>query len=65
MVDINPPIPPVDGMNIDEDPPSADIKIVVLDGIVMGPTGSFCAWIFASSERLRRAICTVLSYPHV
>ena len=39
-VDINPPIPPVDGMNIDEDPPSADIKMVVLDGIVMGPTVS-------------------------
>ena len=39
-VDINPPIPLVDGMNIDEGPPSADIKMVVLDGIVMGPTVS-------------------------
>ena len=38
--DINPPIPPVDGMVIDEDPPSEDIKMVVLDGIVMGPTVS-------------------------
>jgi hypothetical protein len=39
-VDIDPPIPPVDGMDVDEDPPSADIKMVVLDGIVMGPTVS-------------------------
>ena len=40
-VNINPPIPPVDGMDIDEGPPSADVKMVVLDGIVMGPTVSF------------------------
>src|SRR5882762_9309754 len=39
-VNINPPIPPVDGMDIDEGPPSADVKMVVLDGIVMGPTVS-------------------------
>jgi hypothetical protein len=37
---INPPIPPVGDMDVDEDPPSADIKMVVLDGIVMGPTVS-------------------------
>jgi hypothetical protein len=39
-VDINPPISPVDCMDIDEGPPSADVKMVVLDGIVMGPTVS-------------------------
>ena len=39
-VDINPPIPLEEGMNIDEAIPSADIKMVVLDGIVMGPTVS-------------------------
>ena len=39
-VDINPPNHPVEGMDIDEGPPSADIKMVVLDGIVMGPTVS-------------------------
>jgi hypothetical protein len=39
-VDINAPNPPVDGMDIDEGPPSADTKMVVLDGIVMGPTVS-------------------------
>ena len=39
-VDINPSIPLEDGMNIDEAIPSADIKMVVLDGIVMGPTVS-------------------------
>jgi hypothetical protein len=39
-VDDNPPIPPIDGMDVDEDPPSADVKMVVLDGIVMGPTVS-------------------------
>ena len=39
-VDINPTVPPVNEMDIDEDPPSADIKMVVLDGIVMGPTVS-------------------------
>jgi hypothetical protein len=40
---VDPPIPPVDGMDIDdidEGPPSAEIKMVVLDGIVMGPTVS-------------------------
>ena len=39
-VDINPPSSPIDGMDIDESPPSAEIKMVVLDGIVMGPTVS-------------------------
>jgi hypothetical protein len=39
-VDINPIIPPIDNMDVDEGPPSAEIKMVVLDGIVMGPTVS-------------------------
>lgn len=39
-VDINPTTPPIDDMDIDEGPPSAEIKMVVLDGIVMGPTVS-------------------------
>src|SRR5882762_6445803 len=39
-VNINAPNPPVDGMDIDAGPPSADTKMVVLDGIVMGPTVS-------------------------
>ena len=34
-VGVNPPIPPVDGMDIDKGPPSAEIKRVVLDGIVI------------------------------
>jgi hypothetical protein len=36
----DPTIPPIDSMDIDEGPPSAEIKMVVLDGIVMGPTVS-------------------------
>ena len=40
-VDINPTTPPTDDMDIDEGPPAAEIKMVVLDGIVMGPTVSF------------------------
>ena len=39
-VDINPPTPPIDGMDIDGNPLSAEIKMVVLDGIVMRPTVS-------------------------
>ena len=36
---VNPTAAPTDDMDIDEDP-SADVKMVVLDGIVMGPTVS-------------------------
>jgi hypothetical protein len=36
----NPTTSSVDSMDIDEGPPSAEIKMVVLDGIVMGPTVS-------------------------
>ena len=32
--------PPINSMDIDEGPPSSEIKMVVLDGIVMGPTVS-------------------------
>ena len=40
-VNIDPTTPSIDDMDIDEGPPSAETKMVVLDGIVMGPTVSF------------------------
>jgi hypothetical protein len=39
-VDINPTTSTVDNMDIEEGPPSVEINMVVLDGIVMGPTVS-------------------------